>query len=86
MEKTFEAVYENGVVKPLQDLGLEDNQRVFVTITDSDSYLDNAASLFSPEEWERAKHDEITLEEVHRALSSILGSLSDAVIVGRGER
>jgi predicted DNA-binding antitoxin AbrB/MazE fold protein len=86
MEKTFEAVYENGVLRPLEDLGLENNEHVVLTIKDTEAYLDDAAGLFSPEEWERAKHDNISLEEVHRALSSIPGSLADAVIDSREER
>ena len=42
-------------------------------------YVDSAESLFTPEEWERAKRDDITLGEVHEALSRMRGSLSDAV-------
>lgn len=32
MEKTFEAIYENGVITPLKPLGLPDRQRLKVTI------------------------------------------------------
>jgi len=35
---------------------------------------------------ELAKHDDITLEEVHQALSSMPGLLADAVINSREER
>ena len=57
-----------------------------------DEYLDESAIgsdpsvYFSREEWERTENDTITLEEVRRALSSIDGSLSDAVIESREER
>ena len=32
MTKTIEAVYENGVLKPVQPLDLPDHQRVFITV------------------------------------------------------
>lgn len=32
MTKTIEAIYENGVLKPLQPLNLSDHQRVSITI------------------------------------------------------
>jgi hypothetical protein len=50
------------------------------------SPADDIAAFFEPEEWEASKHDDISLAEVRRALSSIRGSLSDAVIASRDER
>jgi predicted DNA-binding antitoxin AbrB/MazE fold protein len=83
MQKTFEAVYENGVLRPLAPLALANAQRVQVTIADLDS---DVASYFDAAEWEASKHDDISLQEVRAALSSIEGSLSDAVIASREER
>jgi predicted DNA-binding antitoxin AbrB/MazE fold protein len=34
MEKTVEAVYENGVLRPLETLPISDRQHVLVTISD----------------------------------------------------
>jgi len=84
VEKTFEAVYENGVLRPLENLELSDMQHVLVTI--SDSTAQDASAYFEAEEWSAAKHDDISLEVVRRALSSIRGSLSDTVISSREER
>jgi predicted DNA-binding antitoxin AbrB/MazE fold protein len=78
---TFEAVYENGVLRPLECLALPNMQHVLVTIS-----ADDVAGYFEPEEWEAAKRDDISLQEVRRALSSIPGSLADAVIASREER
>jgi predicted DNA-binding antitoxin AbrB/MazE fold protein len=86
MQKTFEAVYEDGVLRPTQPLSLPDRARVIVTIADAAAIGSDPSVYFSPEEWERAKNDTITLEEVRRALSSMEGSLSDAVIASREER
>jgi predicted DNA-binding antitoxin AbrB/MazE fold protein len=86
MQKTFEAVYEDGVLKPTQALILPDHARLIVTIVDESAIGSDPSVYFSREEWQRAKADNITLEEVRRALSSIDGSLSDAVIEEREER
>ena len=63
MQKTFEAVYENGVLRPLEALRLPNNVRVTVTIGDLAATGQDLAGYFSPEEWEAAAHDEISLEE-----------------------
>ena len=83
---TFEAVYENGVLRPLESLALPDRQHVLVTIYGTTATTDDVAGYFDPEEWEAAKHDDVSLQEVRRALSSIPGSLADAVIASREER
>jgi predicted DNA-binding antitoxin AbrB/MazE fold protein len=86
MGLTFEAVYENGVLRPLESLALSNMQHVLVTISGAPVTPDDMAGYFEPEEWEAAKHDDVSLQEVRRALSSIPGSLADAVIASREER
>ena len=83
---TFEAVYENGVLRPLETLPLPNRQHVFVTISSAAVAADDVAGHFEPEEWEAAKHDDISLQEVRRSLSSIPGSIAGAVIASREER
>jgi hypothetical protein len=46
----------------------------------------DVAAYFDATEWEASKHDDISLQEVRASLSSIEGSLSDAVIASREER
>jgi predicted DNA-binding antitoxin AbrB/MazE fold protein len=79
MRKTFEAVYEDGILRPLEALDLADRQRVQVAIVSAPDEARDISAYFEPEEWEASKHDQISLDEVRRALSSIQGSLSDAV-------
>lgn len=86
MHKTFEAVYEDGVLKPTEALAVPDHSRLIVTIVDESAMSSDPSLYFSPEEWERAKTDSVTLADVRRALSSIDGSLSDAVVESRAER
>ena len=71
MEKRLQAVYTNGVLQPLEALSLEERQQVIVTITDPASAGEDVAGYFSTEEWAKAAHDEISLDEVRRALSTI---------------
>jgi len=86
MEKRLQAVYKDGVLQPLEALELEDKQQVTVTITDATPVGEDVAGYFSPEEWAEASREDISLDEVRRALSPISGSLSDAVIALRQER
>ena len=86
MEKTVQAVYENGVLHPLEPLLLGERQQVTVTIYDRIDASANHPLLVSPDEWSHATQDEIGLEEVRRALATIHGSLSEAVLEERRER
>jgi predicted DNA-binding antitoxin AbrB/MazE fold protein len=86
MQKTFEAVYEDGVLRPLETLTLTERQHVQVTIEDATDLAGGVSGYFEPAEWEASKSDDIDLATVRRALSSIPGSLGDAVIAAREER
>ena len=86
MEKSFQAVYRDGVLQPLEIVPLEERQEVTVTIGDPTGIGQNLAGYFTSEEWALAAHDDISLDEVRRALSTIPGSLSEAVIALRQER
>lgn len=86
MRKTFEAVYEDGLLRPLEKLGLADRQHVQVTIEPVFELDEGLAEYFEPGEWETSKHDGISLAEVRLAMSDIPGSMADAVIASRDER
>ena len=86
MAKTFDAVFENGVLKPMEPLELLHSQHVQVTISTKPEFGDSIADYFKPEEWEAAKQDDISLEQVRAALASISGSLSATIIESREER
>jgi predicted DNA-binding antitoxin AbrB/MazE fold protein len=86
MGKSLQAVYKDGVLRPLESVPLEERQQVTVTIGDPAGVSPDLAGYFTPEEWAEAIHDDIGLDEVRRALSTIPGSLSEAVIVLRQER
>ncbi len=86
MSKQIEAIYENGVLRPLEPLGLAEHQRVTVTIAQDGT---GEEDLFDPEftSWcaEQSRHAP-SLEEVRQALSKIRGSMADVVMAERDER
>jgi predicted DNA-binding antitoxin AbrB/MazE fold protein len=86
MEKTLQAIYKDGVLQPLEALPLEERQQVTVTITEPIPADQDIGGYFTPEEWAEALHDDVSLDEVRRALSTISGSLAEAVTNLREER
>jgi predicted DNA-binding antitoxin AbrB/MazE fold protein len=80
MTLSVEAVYENGVLRPLEPLDLAEHQHVHVTIAPAARKL--------PDEWvdhefieycKRFRDDTVTVENVRRATASIPGLMSQAV-------
>lgn len=53
MQKTFEAVYENGVLRPLEPLPISNMQHVFVTISGVPAIAAGAAGYFESENGKR---------------------------------
>ena len=83
MRQIVDAVYENGLLRPLQPLYLPDHERVSVTVENGvgDDWLDQDAV-----EWAKQEGDpSISLDDVRERLSKIKGPLSDVVIAERGE-
>lgn len=92
MNKSFQAVYESGVLKPLEPLPLAEHQIVTLVVAEddgrhtavhalADELLDVDALAIAEREGEGA----VTLEQLHELLKSIPGSMSDVVIAERGE-
>lgn len=87
MKQHIEAVYENGVLRPLEPVQLRDFEQVTITIHDriaqraEDEWLDMELVAAAQSNGDPT----VTIEEVRAALSTIEGSLSDAVIAERGE-
>ncbi|HEX5443385.1 MAG TPA: antitoxin family protein [Pirellulales bacterium] len=85
MYRTVEAIYDDGVLRPLEKLSLRPKQRVLLRIdeTPGDSVdLEDKAFLI----YCRSEGDpNVTLEEVRQALSRIPGSLTEACSAERDE-
>ena len=88
MIQHVEAVYENGVLRPLNPVSLSEGERVMLTITNAkpgDSLRDK--DLIERVQAEVAAMENIpSLEEVHQALSKMPGSLSEDFSTEREER
>jgi predicted DNA-binding antitoxin AbrB/MazE fold protein len=90
MPMQVEAVYENGVLRPLEPLGLAEHQHVTVTVTESTTSADRTQldSTFV----EKLRKDLQAappapgLEEVRRRLSKIPGSIAADFIAEREDR
>ena len=87
MTRHVEAVYEHGVLRPLETLSLSESQRVKLTITDvADGRSQRDTGITERARAEvAALETQPTIEEVRAALSSIPGSLSEEVIAERGD-
>jgi predicted DNA-binding antitoxin AbrB/MazE fold protein len=87
MTKTVPAIYEQGVLRPLEPLNLPENERVTVTVVHGDR---SAVEALLDTEFHAACAREadpsITLEAVRAALASIPGSLTEDFIAERDER
>jgi predicted DNA-binding antitoxin AbrB/MazE fold protein len=91
MTKTFQALYENGVFRPLGPVDLQEHSRVTVTVHVNGSEPNPLEVLDDLIEWESASactgNDEVpSLEEVRRMLSTIPGSMADSIIAQREDR
>lgn len=89
MTKQVEAVYENGVLRPLEPLSLEEHQRVTVTVSAEEDSLASIIDLafVARVRKEVEEMDYIpSLEEVRKILSKIPGSLSEDIRAEREDR
>ena len=86
MEKRLQAVNKDGVLQPLEPVPLEERQQVTLTISDAAAVSQDVKGYFTPEQWSKAERDDISLEQVRQALSTISGSFSEAVVGLREER
>lgn len=83
----IEAVYENGVLRPLSPVRLAESETVHVSISTCDTGLSQLdASLVERARTELARRPAVaSLEEVQQAAAVIPGNWSDNIIAERGE-
>jgi hypothetical protein len=86
MTKKLEAIFENGVLRPIEPLVLKEHQRVLLTL----SGLEENPPLC--EDWRAGDYEPgpgpgtlPSLEEVRKALASIPGSMSADFTAERGD-
>jgi len=86
MTRTLEAVYENGVLRPLEPLALEEHQRVQVTVSPMLPAGEDVLDLEYLRSLEGMLIPEVSLEEVRRRLAKIPGTMTADFIAEREGR
>ncbi len=88
MTQQVEAIYEHGVLRPLAPLPFAESQRVSVTVSDSGAVESAADAQFL--EQVRAEVAAFgltpTLDEIHRIMAKVPGSLEEDFSDERAER
>lgn len=89
----LKAIYENGILRPLEPIALRENQEVtlFIQDADDDEIQDTKddENLLDTEFLKSCRIDAdttVSLQAVRDALSKITGSLSDDIRAERDER
>jgi predicted DNA-binding antitoxin AbrB/MazE fold protein len=89
MERTsrqFDAVYENGVLRPLNPVDLPEHERLSVIVNRPADPLTDVLDWDAHEMAATEGDESISLEDVQAALSKIPGSMADVVSAERDER
>ena len=90
MPLQVDAVYENGVLRPLQPLDLKEHEHVVVSVEKATSA--SSRSSLAVEYIEKIKRDLLAaepgpeLDEVRRRLAKIPGSMAAEIVAQRGDR
>jgi predicted DNA-binding antitoxin AbrB/MazE fold protein len=82
----FDAIYENGVLRPLNPVDLPEHECFRVTVNRPADILADVLDRDAHELAATEGDASISLEEVQRALSNIPGSMANVVSAERDER
>lgn len=83
MTQSLRAIYEKGVLRPLEPLALEENQQITITLSDQVGGWSDDGFL---REIEGEADESVTLEQVRNALAKIPGTLTADFQRERDER
>jgi predicted DNA-binding antitoxin AbrB/MazE fold protein len=89
MSLQVDAVYENGVLRPLQPLDLREHEHVRVSVVQAAGPGRSSLAVEYIERIKRELQDGEAapgLEEVRRRLAKIPGSMAAEIVADRGER
>jgi predicted DNA-binding antitoxin AbrB/MazE fold protein len=89
MSLQVDAVYENGVLRPLQPLDLREHEHVRVSVVQAGGPGRSSLAVEYIERIKRELQDgegAPSLEEVRRRLGKIPGSMAAEIVADRGER
>jgi predicted DNA-binding antitoxin AbrB/MazE fold protein len=86
MTRNLRAVYENGVLRPLEALPFQEKELVNVTVTNGAGVPDDLVDSEFLVDCQSLADDSVTLEQVRAALSKISGSMAEQIIHDRDDR
>lgn len=88
MPQQVDAIYENGVLRPLQPLHLTEHERVLVSVVKNAASGRSSLAVEYIEKLRREQEDSEPppgLEDVRRRLAKIPGSMAAEIVSERGE-
>ena len=80
-----EAIYENGVLRPVGKVPLHDAERVTLTIEPHDDDIDHEYLAQCQAEVDKSTSPVLTVEEIRELLKDDKSSWADLIIQERGE-
>jgi predicted DNA-binding antitoxin AbrB/MazE fold protein len=86
MTRNLKAVYENGVLRPLEALPFREKEILTVTVSDNGGVPDELLDTEFLSDCQTVANDSVTLEQVRAALSKIPGSMAEQIVRDRDDR
>ena len=86
MTRNLKAVYENGVLRPLEALPFREQELVNVTVSDGATIPDELVDSEFLADCQALADDSVTLDQVRAALAKIPGSMAEQIIRDRDDR
>jgi predicted DNA-binding antitoxin AbrB/MazE fold protein len=86
MTRNLKAVYENGVLRPLEPVPFKEHEVLDLTVTDGPEVPEELLDTEFLRQCESLADDSVTIEEVRAALSKIPGSMAEEIRKARCEQ
>jgi predicted DNA-binding antitoxin AbrB/MazE fold protein len=86
MTRSLKAVFENGILRPLEALPFREKELVTVTVRDSGGDPDELLDTEFLTDCQALADDNLTLEQVRGALAKIAGSMAEQIACDRDDR
>jgi predicted DNA-binding antitoxin AbrB/MazE fold protein len=86
MTRNLKAVYENGVLRPLEALPFREREIVNITVSDGAAVPDELVDTEFVTDCQEWADDSVSLEQVRAVLAKIRGSMADQVGRHRDDR
>lgn len=86
MQKNLKAIYENGVLRPLEPVPFREHEVLNLTVSDLPAVPEELLDTDYLRQCETLADESVTIEQVRAALSKIPGSLAEEITKDRDDR